>query len=425
MSDKGVLEEYKRAKKLKNTNSNTSADIASSHETHSRRATKALATTQGVNQAVVKILSYAEGATQVNDTLWYILEHEPKNKDGIRTPRCDRLIDEDGNRYERGTKDYQSIVEEWSVDFDPPSSKESKTKVTVESEKDDMDIVYRKVSQFTKTNYKDIEYRIDKDRSRDKKNKVTITFDSASIDISALDSELSEYSISKKVSKPNKNRDSVHMMFSSPKGTKLETVESAVKNYLERHFKEEQYRYLHGSHYDTDNHHVHVVIKTKSETGKRLRLGVSKMMEVRKDYAKVMREKGVEVEASYRSERGVWQKSESRVVREIRARGEVPYIDKIIKEKARNRADEGLYKNMEIWERKQLERYHTEKDNYEESAKYFKELSFKTDDKREKAKYIAKYKACDRMAKQLKIPLTKVQEKAKELVIEKSNEIEK
>ena len=93
-----------------------------------------------------------------------------------------------------------------------------------------------------------------------------------------------------------------NLVFSMPKETPPDKLLRAVRKFSVERFAL-QHRYAMALHTDQANPHVHVVVKAVSEQGKRLNIRKSTLREWRQDFAKYLREYGVEANATERRTR--------------------------------------------------------------------------------------------------------------------------
>ncbi len=100
-----------------------------------------------------------------------------------------------------------------------------------------------------------------------------------------------------------RSRESAHITFSSPKGSDPEAVSAAVRKFAWHVFA--NHDYLMVRHDDTDNPHVHVVVKARGFDLTKLDPGMKDIKDWRRFYAECLRDEGVQVEASSRLMRGL------------------------------------------------------------------------------------------------------------------------
>jgi hypothetical protein len=93
------------------------------------------------------------------------------------------------------------------------------------------------------------------------------------------------------------------LVFSMPSGTPPSKVLAAVKNFAREEFGA-KHRYAMVLHTDEPHPHVHVVVKAMSEEGKRLNIRKATLREWRQEFARHLREQGVQANATARAARG-------------------------------------------------------------------------------------------------------------------------
>jgi hypothetical protein len=93
------------------------------------------------------------------------------------------------------------------------------------------------------------------------------------------------------------------LMFSMPPGTPAQGVLTAARNFLREEFAL-RHRYAFVLHTDEAHPHVHAVVKAVSEQGIRLNIRKATLREWRQEFARHLREQGVEANATERAVRG-------------------------------------------------------------------------------------------------------------------------
>lgn len=93
------------------------------------------------------------------------------------------------------------------------------------------------------------------------------------------------------------------LMFSMPPGTPAEGVLAAVRNFLREEFAL-THRYAFVLHTDEPHPHVHAIVKAVSEQGLRLNIRKATLREWRTEFARHLREQGIEANATERAVRG-------------------------------------------------------------------------------------------------------------------------
>lgn len=96
----------------------------------------------------------------------------------------------------------------------------------------------------------------------------------------------------------------VHKLtFSMPPGTPAEGVLAATRNFLREEFAL-KHRYAFVLHTDEPHPHVHAIVKAVSEQGVRLHIKKATLREWRREFAKHLRQQGIEANATERAVRG-------------------------------------------------------------------------------------------------------------------------
>jgi hypothetical protein len=93
------------------------------------------------------------------------------------------------------------------------------------------------------------------------------------------------------------------LMFSMPPGTPPKGVLAAARNFLREEFGL-KHRYAFVLHTDEAHPHVHAVVKAVSEQGIRLNIRKATLREWRREFARHLRELGIEANATERAARG-------------------------------------------------------------------------------------------------------------------------
>jgi len=115
------------------------------------------------------------------------------------------------------------------------------------------------------------------------------------------------------------------LMFSMPPGTPPEKVLGAVRNFAREEFWG-QHRYAFVLHTDEPHPHVHLVLKAVNEQGVRLNIKKSTLRHWRSEFAKNLRQLGVEANATERAVRGQGMKAKKDGIYRASLRGESTYV---------------------------------------------------------------------------------------------------
>jgi hypothetical protein len=94
-----------------------------------------------------------------------------------------------------------------------------------------------------------------------------------------------------------------NIVLSMPAPTPPEKVLAAARKFAKEKFAL-QHRYAMALHTDQKHPHVHLVVKAESELGRRLHIDKLLLREWREDFARMMREQGIEANATSRVVRG-------------------------------------------------------------------------------------------------------------------------
>src|SRR6202048_2465878 len=111
-----------------------------------------------------------------------------------------------------------------------------------------------------------------------------------------------------------------NLVFSMPKGTPPDKVHAAVRKFATEKFAL-QHRYAMALHTDQGHPHVHVVVKAASEQGERLNIRKATLREWRQDFARYLRDLGVEANATERAVRGEVRAQKAAVTHRAMMRG--------------------------------------------------------------------------------------------------------
>ena len=116
-----------------------------------------------------------------------------------------------------------------------------------------------------------------------------------------------------------------NIVFSMPKGTPPEKVLRAVQVFAREKFAL-KHRYAMALHVDQGHPHVHIVVKAVSEQGSRLNIRLHTLREWRRDFAKYLRDVGVEANATERAVRGASRTTKSDGIHRAMLRGESTHM---------------------------------------------------------------------------------------------------
>lgn len=111
----------------------------------------------------------------------------------------------------------------------------------------------------------------------------------------------------------------VAMVFSMPAGTDPETVKQAVREAAERLIGD-NHDYVMALHTDTDRPHVHLTVQAEGLDRRRFDPRREDLFRFREEFAKALRSRGVEAEATPRYSRGQGRAGTSMALTQLRAR---------------------------------------------------------------------------------------------------------
>ncbi len=128
------------------------------------------------------------------------------------------------------------------------------------------------------------------------------------------------------------------ILFSMPPGTTPKKVLEAVKVFAREEFGA-KHRYAMVLHTDEPHPHVHMVVKAVSEEGVRMNIRKATLRDWRREFARRLREQGVEANATERAVRGQTMASMSDGMFRAARRGASIHVGRRLAEAARGRAD--------------------------------------------------------------------------------------
>jgi hypothetical protein len=132
-----------------------------------------------------------------------------------------------------------------------------------------------------------------------------------------------------------------NLVFSMPTGTPPDKLYNAVQKFATEKFAL-QHRYAMALHTDQGHPHVHVVVKAMSEDGKRLNIYKATLREWRQDFARYLREFGVEANATERAVRGAYRQTRKDGIHRAAMRGGSTFMRERVESVARELRDGGL-----------------------------------------------------------------------------------
>jgi hypothetical protein len=125
-----------------------------------------------------------------------------------------------------------------------------------------------------------------------------------------------------------------NIVFSMPNGTPADKLHNAVRKFATEKFGA-QHRYAMALHTDQGHPHVHVVVKAMSERGERLNIYKATLRGWRRDFARYLREFGVEANATERAVRGSQHHNRKTGIYRAADRGESTFMQRRVEAIAR------------------------------------------------------------------------------------------
>jgi hypothetical protein len=142
------------------------------------------------------------------------------------------------------------------------------------------------------------------------------------------------------------SRKAMNMVLSLPRKTDKKCAMKVARQFMEQQFKD-NHSYVMAGHDDTDQYHIHVIVKSQGHDGKQLNISKRDLQEWRINYATKARESGVQVDASPRYARGLGARRLTTAVHVMRERGQFLDIDFKYKTDAENTIEIGSFKQTE------------------------------------------------------------------------------
>lgn len=137
-----------------------------------------------------------------------------------------------------------------------------------------------------------------------------------------------------------KGATSISMILSMPSGTDPERLKAAALDFAGEEFANRSW--VAGLHVDRDHPHVHITIARRDFDGRRFHPDRDDLFRWRQRFAKKLRERGIEANATPTRARSIDPAHEHIAVRKMRDKGQVPRIDTSRAERARRLRDQGI-----------------------------------------------------------------------------------
>lgn len=175
------------------------------------------------------------------------------------------------------------------------------------------------------------------------------------------------------------SRDTVNIILSAPEGAELGAVEESVRGFAKKTFGETN-DYLFAIHNDTDHPHGHLMVKMRGYDGEKLNPGRKDMKDWRASFAESLRENGIMVDSSSRSDRGVGQKGTRQNIYHIKDREqstvEKEAVKQVIKDSQKN-----IKQKNKPWAKAAKKKTQLHKDELNLVADKASEAAIKSDNK--------------------------------------------
>lgn len=398
MSD--TVDEWSRSKKSKNR---SNVDIQKQQISHiNARARTASFRQSGKKQAVFRVSGYLSSVAKSSDHLSYI----SRNNDN-------EVEDEQGNIYTE-REEINDLIDEWSVDFTAVKKGQDKDRVSLILDSNSeavRDENYQVLKELGKKYLSDHDIRVDKSRSVSQPNRVYLRAtidpkDRESFDTSfknLIDNEISGTPHKVEERKTKLPRNAMKVILSTPTGTKPEAAHEAARQFSSEEFGNLNHRYMMSLHTDTDNPHVHLVVKMLSENGVRLDTSKSQLKHWKDRFAHHCRDQGIEVESSYRSERGVGTKGVNNSVYFMNKENRDNHYQNNQQKRKDNAYKSGEYviSGKEI---AQLRRNIKEREGFVQEARYLRKFASSISDKEKQRKLIKTAAILEKEAKSMPMP---------------------
>ena len=413
-TEKGLLEDYRGPKTAKEQSSNSGG--------LSKRQKEMLLTAHGTKnnfeQVMVKITSYGSGSRGVGSHIRYITRDD-KESDKDKIP----LKDSNGFELKEGWE-IRDVIGEWKADFSRKQlSEREKVKVQFDFKSiNEKENHFSDVRKWAKEEFGRFS-RVFDGKGKTGEKRIYLTYEpekgfvEQAIKEAEKKAELKFPSLKSTVTQLNerRERDTMHMMLSPAKGVDKEKVERIGMAFAIEEFKANGHDFVYVIHDDTDNPHMHLVVKMQNEYGKRLKTNKQDLHNWRIKYAEIARHYGLQVEASYRSDRGVGKKGESLTVNKIEKDGRTSWVKESqrdeIKSSWKNGKVDGSSSKKEPWEIAQLKKNNATRLEFVDAAKQIleqtKNVSLSGEEKR---KLYARATILKNHAEEMPEPKTKTQE---------------
>ena len=130
---------------------------------------------------------------------------------------------------------------------------------------------------------------------------------------------------------PKAPKDAHNIVLSMPSATPPDKLLAAAKAFAVNQFGG-RHRYAMVLHTDQKHPHVHLIVKAKSEQGKRLYIRKETLREWREDFAKELRARGIAANATTRAVRGQTKSSKRTPIHRAAMRGKSTFMETLVRD---------------------------------------------------------------------------------------------
>lgn len=130
------------------------------------------------------------------------------------------------------------------------------------------------------------------------------------------------------------SRDVANITLSAPVGSDRGGVEKAARSFSREYFSHTEYMFV--VHNDTNHPHAHLMVKMRDNNNEKIRLDKKQLKQMRETFAEKLRDNGINVGSSYRTDRGVFKKPFPQMAKYIRERVGEWEADRQLKEQVKD-----------------------------------------------------------------------------------------
>lgn len=312
----------KRGRYARRTKTDKGTDYGSTARGIANRVRIAEASLNNTPQAVLKITGNCISGEHLSAHLFYLARE--------RKPEKERLqLETEAGQIIHGKQTLRDIANEWAVDFDPVKTQTPKVKITLqipgyadavtdEAQKVAFIEFKQSLTELLNRHMPGNPCRIDKGRSKKLGQKLVITLGESGGELPATEQLESLFADQPGIvfgdkrsanyiekAKIRSNRETFNFVISAPAGSNPKSLNTAARNFAGEVFGTINHRYVFVLHTDKGHPHVHLTVKAMNERGIKLDPKKADLHRWRQILAAHCRDNGIQLEASYCSERGV------------------------------------------------------------------------------------------------------------------------